>query len=56
MNEQEKREIINFYQENSLLWNSGDPDHNNKQNRATVRESLAALFNAKYSVEAQGGN
>ena len=51
MNEQDKRELINFYRRNSILWKSDDSDHNNKERRLEVKENLSVLFKGKYTIE-----
>ena len=52
MDEEEKRLLIKIYSENPILWKSGDPDHNNKIQRAAVKELLLSTFNNKYNIEA----
>ena len=51
MNEQEKRELINFYRENPILWKNDDPDHNNKQKRLAVKDNLYSVFDGKHTME-----
>ena len=51
MDENEKRMLIKFYRENSLLWKNNDPDHNNKRKRSMVKDELAELFDGRYTIE-----
>ena len=47
----EEKNIISFYTENPLLWNSEDPNYKNMVKRSLIKIKLAELIDSKYSDE-----
>ena len=45
------RKARTFYKENTILWNSNDPEHNNRQKHTDVKKSMYDLFDGKYEIE-----
>ena len=47
----EKRKLIEFYKENSLMWDSNNPYYKNKQKKEDVKGILVKLFDNTYTAD-----
>ena len=51
LSDEEKKILINFYQENPALGNSNDPHYKNKVQRSLINVKLVTLFAEKYTED-----
>ena len=51
LSDEEKRNLILFYKENPILWDSNDKYYKNKIQRSLTKVKLASLFDDKYTEE-----
>ena len=54
LSDEEKKILINFYEENPALWNSNDPHYKQKLQRSLIKVKLVTLFAEKYTEDVLG--
>ena len=50
LTDEQKLKLIKSYEDNSFLWDSGNPYHKNKEKRDLCKNQLKDVFNGEFEV------